>query len=77
MSEDCLSLLESLMLSMGLSARAYTRIIRIARTIADLEAVTSAIEATGSAETAVPGPILPAHIAEAASFRFLDRQHPM
>ena len=65
---DCLALLEKLIVSMNLSARAYTRIIRIARTIADLEAAVR-----GCAE---PGPIRPPHLAEAASFRFLDRQNP-
>ena len=77
LSEECLSLLERLMLSMGLSARAYTRIIRIARTIADLEAAAAFLASSGSAvPDPIPGPIRPEHIAEAASFRFLDRQHP-
>jgi len=44
---------------MGLSARAYTRILKVARTIADL---------AGEPE------ILPAHLLEAAGFRFLDRR---
>ena len=44
----------------GLSARAYTRIIKIARTIADL---------AGQPD------ILPAHLAEAAGYRFLDRRN--
>jgi magnesium chelatase family protein len=62
LSPECKSLLGKLIDSLGLSARAYTRIIRIARTIADLAAVES---------------ILPAHIAEAASYRFLDRRNIM
>lgn len=45
--------------SLALSARAYTRILRIARTIADME---------GEKNIAVP------HIAEAVNCRFLDRQ---
>ena len=53
---------------MNLSARAYSRIIRIARTIADLEAVTE-----GNKGGVSPCPIQPGHIAEAASFRLLDR----
>ena len=69
----CRDLLERLIVAMHLSARAYTRIIRIARTIADLEAVTGA---KPSGASPVPGPIRPEHIAEASSFRFLDRQHP-
>ena len=43
---------------LGLSARAYTRILRLARTIADLEGAAS---------------ISPAHLAEAVSLRVLDR----
>jgi magnesium chelatase family protein len=51
--------LEQAVHKLGLSARAYTRVLRIARTIADLEA----------AETiAVP------HLAEAINYRFLDRE---
>lgn len=61
LDEDCRTLLESLMYRLNLSARAYTRIIRIARTIADLD---------GSED------IRPANIAEAASYRFLDRRAP-
>ena len=45
--------------NLALSARAYTRILRVARTIADLE---------GSREIALP------HIAEALSCRMLDRE---
>ena len=44
---------------LGLSARAYTRVLRIARTIADLEGA--------------PG-IDVRHLAEAINFRFLDRE---
>ena len=51
-------MLEKLMDSLGLSARAYSRILKVARTIADLEGV--------------PG-IEPEFISEAASYRFLDR----
>ena len=52
-------LLEQIIDRLGLSARAYTRIIKIARTIADL---------SGEPH------ILPAHLSEAASYRFLDRR---
>ncbi len=55
----CRTLMEKLIGRMGLSARACSRILKLARTIADLEA----------AET-----ITAAHLIEAAGYRFLDRQ---
>ena len=58
MDAECNGLLVTLMEKMGLSMRAYFRIIKVARTIADLE---------GSED------IRPAHISEAACYRFLDR----
>ena len=60
LSTDCKALLERLIERMGLSARACSRIIRLARTIADL---------AGSPD------IRPEHLSEAASYRFLDRQN--
>ncbi len=52
-------LLEVAVERLNLSARAYTRILKIARTIADLE---------GEADIALP------HVAEAVQYRTLDRQ---
>jgi magnesium chelatase family protein len=60
LDEPCKELLERLIDKLGLSARAYTRIIKIARTIADLAGCSD---------------ICPAHLAEAASYRFLDRRN--
>ena len=60
LDEDCKQLLERLIDKLGLSARAYTRIIKIARTIADL---------------AGGGPIRPEYLSEASSYRFLDRRN--
>ena len=59
LSDDCRRTLEKILDRMGLSARAYTRILKVARTIADLAAEPD---------------ILPAHLLEAAGFRFLDRR---
>lgn len=60
LSADCKTLLESIIERLGLSARAYSRIVRISRTIADLAGCHD---------------ILPAHISEAAGYRFLDRRN--
>jgi len=59
LSDMCQGVLEKVSSQMGLSMRAYFRIVKVARTIADL---------AGSEEIMVP------HILEAASFRFLDKQ---
>ena len=60
LSPECKILLEKIIDNMGLSARACTRIIKLARTIADLAACPD---------------ILPEHLSEASSYRFLDKQN--
>lgn len=57
--EQGLNLLRTAMTRINLSARAYDRILKVARTIADLEASAS---------------IKPHHLAEAISYRNLDRE---
>jgi magnesium chelatase family protein len=54
------SLLEQAMTRQGLSARAYDRILKVSRTIADLE---------GSDD------VVPKHVAEAVGYRSLDRTY--
>ena len=58
LSDDCHKLMEAAMTRLGLSARAYDRILRVARTIADL---------TSSAS------ITTEHLSEAITYRSLDR----
>ena len=60
LSNECKRLLERIIDNMGLSARACTRIIKLARTIADM---------------AKSDDILPEHISEASAYRFLDKQN--
>ncbi len=58
LDDESRKILETLMIKHDMSARAYDRILKVARTIADLD---------GSPE------VKPAHVREAASYRNLDR----
>src|SRR5262249_42406098 len=60
LSTDCERLLERAMLQQGLSARAHDRILKVARTVADLDG-SALIEAK--------------HIVEAIQYRTLDRAY--
>jgi magnesium chelatase family protein len=59
LSDSCLLLMKQAMDELGLSARAYDKVRRVARTIADLEDAATITEA---------------HLAEAIQYRLLDRR---
>jgi magnesium chelatase family protein len=59
LSDSCLLLMKQAMDELGLSARAYDKVRRVARTIADIEGAPAIHEH---------------HVAEAVQYRLLDRR---
>src|SRR5206468_10479077 len=59
LSDSCLLLMKQAMDELGLSARAYDKVRRVARTIADIEGADAIAEH---------------HVAEAVQYRLLDRR---
>ncbi len=70
--EDSTALLEKMFNQAKLSARAYNRLLRVARTIADLEAVERGITEENGI---LGGPIRKPHISEAFQLRAFDRKY--
>ena len=91
LTDEARGLLKDSMDALGLSARAHDRILRVARTIADLElAETAAGEGNASDDAArdpshadlppqsaaeLSPPLSPLHISEAVGYRTLDRRY--
>ncbi|WP_295732174.1 YifB family Mg chelatase-like AAA ATPase [uncultured Muribaculum sp.] len=71
LDDECMRVLEAAMKRFDMSARAYDRIRKVARTIADLDYAGS--EPPMPSDDAVNAPILVRHMAEAISYRNLDR----
>ena len=71
LDDDCLKIMESSFKKMNLSARAYDRVLRVARTIADLDYVAGGGEITSSVDAG--GRIGKKHIMEALQMRSLDK----
>jgi len=71
LDEDCTKVMEDVFRKMQLSGRAYDRILRVARTLADLEAIGGREESDGI----IGGPIRKHHLLEAVQMRSLDRKY--
>ncbi len=87
LSEECEAIMNHLVDKMGFSYRAYTRILKIARTIADMEiaktiaeadiplnASLSVLEQTIKERFGLSFELSANHILEAAKYRFMDRE---
>lgn len=72
LDEDSKKVMEAVFTKMNLSARAYDRILRVARTLCDLDAVSRGIT---EEDGMIGGRIKKQHIAEAAQMRALDRKY--
>ncbi|MBQ8402433.1 MAG: ATP-binding protein, partial [Clostridia bacterium] len=72
LDEDCTKVMEDVFRKMQMSARAYDRILRVARTLADLEAVNGGAE---EKDGILGGPIRKYHLLEAVQMRALDRKY--
>lgn len=69
LDEDCLAIMESSFKRLNLSARAYDRILKVARTIADLDYISSKTADRGI----IGGKIKKKHVMEAIQMRVLDK----
>jgi len=70
LDDTSMTILERAMTKFDMSARAYDRILKVARTIADLYYT---LDPAHDISDAVNAPILPSHMQEAVSYRNLDR----
>ena len=74
LDEVCRRVMEGVFTKTTLSARAYDRILRVARTLADLEAA-ERDDGDKEIEGVVGGPLKKRHLMEAAQMRALDRKY--
>ena len=71
LDEGCLKIMETSFKRMNLSARAYDRILRVARTIADIDYIASGGTCLEGIDAG--GPICKKHVMEAVQMRSLDK----
>ena len=73
LDEQCRKVMEAVFNRINLSARGYDRILRVARTLCDMDAVEHG--QTGEVDGILGGRIKKQHITEAAQMRVLDRKY--